>query len=193
MVARLWWVRHAPTHQKTICGQRDVPADFSDTAAVARLDTYLPKGATLVSSDLSRAVATADRLGDGRRRLPNETRLREFDFGEWDGMLPTAVAERDPEHSRAFWDMPGLVAAPGGECWNDVAERVTAAIDALAQDHPGVDLVAVAHLGVILSHLGAAGGLAPVQAIRHKLEPLSVTRLDREETGWRIVTINHVA
>lgn len=193
MVARLWWVRHGPTHEKAFTGWRDVPADLSDREAIARLDAYLPPGALLVSSDLSRARATADALGAGRRRLPDRPDLREFDFGEWDGLVFDEVAARDPELSRAFWEVPGAIAAPGGECWDAVAARVTAAIDTVSRAHPGADLVAVAHLGVILSHLGAAGGLGAAGAIAHRVEPLSVTRLDRDGAGWRIVTINHAA
>ncbi|MFW5641584.1 MAG: histidine phosphatase family protein, partial [Roseicyclus sp.] len=141
MVARLWWVRHGPTHERAFTGWRDVPADLSDTAALARLDAHLPTGALLVSSDLARAAATADRLASGRTRLPNEAALREFDFGRWDGLRFDAIAARDPELSRAFWETPGPVRAPDGESWNEVAARVTAAIDALAMAHPGRDLI----------------------------------------------------
>ncbi|MDG4647226.1 histidine phosphatase family protein [Roseibacterium sp. SDUM158017] len=193
MVARLWWVRHGPTHERAFTGWRDVPADLSDDAALARLDAHLPRDALLVSSDLARASATADRLGAGRTRLPDEPRLREFDFGEWDGLVFDEVSTRDPDLSRAFWETPGTVAAPGGETWNGVAARVSDAIDALARLHPGADLVAVAHMGVILSHLGHAGGLGPMKALGHRIEPLSVTRLDRDGAGWRIVSVNHLA
>ena len=37
-VTRFWWVRHGPTHEKAFTGWRDVPADLSDSAALARLD-----------------------------------------------------------------------------------------------------------------------------------------------------------
>jgi broad specificity phosphatase PhoE len=193
LVARIWWVRHGPTHESAFTGWRDVSADLSDAAAIARLDRHLPRDAILVSSDLARASATADILSRGRRRLPDEPRLREFDFGAWDGMVFVAVAARDPELSRAFWETPGTAAAPGGESWNDVAARVTAAIDALCRAHPGADLVAVAHLGVILTHLNAGAALSPAEAIAHRIDPLSVTRLDRAENGWRLVAVNHRA
>lgn len=193
MVARLWWVRHGPTHERAFTGWRDVPADLSDAAAIARLDAHLPGGALLISSDLSRASATADVLGKGRQRLPDAPGLREFDFGAWDGMVFDAVAACDPGLSRAFWETPGAIAAPGGECWNDVEARVSGTIDALARAHPGADLVAVAHLGVILTHLGAGAGLTPSEAIAHRIDPLSVTRLDRDGDGWRIVSVNHRA
>ena len=35
--ATIWWVRHGPTHRKEMVGWSDVPADLSDTAALARL------------------------------------------------------------------------------------------------------------------------------------------------------------
>ena len=57
------WVRHGPTHEKTFVGWRDVPADLSDHAQIARLDAHLPKEALMVSSDLIRCVATADAIG----------------------------------------------------------------------------------------------------------------------------------
>ncbi|PHR02026.1 MAG: histidine phosphatase family protein, partial [Sulfitobacter sp.] len=35
----IWhWVRHGPTHEKAFVGWRDVPADLSDTAQIARLN-----------------------------------------------------------------------------------------------------------------------------------------------------------
>jgi broad specificity phosphatase PhoE len=186
-------VRHGPTHEKAFTGWRDVPADLSDGDAVARLDAHLPKSALVVASDLSRASATADVLSAGRRRLPDDPRLREFDFGAWDGLTSDAVAARDPELSRIFWEQPGTIAPPGGECWDAVAARVADAIASLSRDHPGADLVAVAHLGVIMAHLGTQAGLGARAALGHMIEPLSVTRLDRDGAGWRAVSINHRA
>lgn len=192
MLVRLWWVRHGPTHQTGFTGWRDVPADLSDSDALARLDAHLPAGALLISSDLSRAVETADRLSEGWTRLPNAARLREFDFGAWDGMDSEAVAARDPDLSRAFWDTPGTIRAPGGESWDEVAARVTATIDGLLAAHAERDLIAVAHLGVILSHLGAATGIGAKAALGYGIDPLSVTRLERRGGTWRAVTINHL-
>ena len=70
-----YWVRHGPTHAKTLIGWTDLPADLSDQDQIARLDAWLPRDAALVSSDLRRAVATADAIGGGRMRLPHEPGL----------------------------------------------------------------------------------------------------------------------
>jgi broad specificity phosphatase PhoE len=190
MTRRLYWVRHGPTHQKTFTGWRDVPADLSDVDAIARLDAFLPDRAPVVSSDLVRAITTADALQGTRPRLAHQPALREFDFGHWDGLHHSEVAMRDPHLSRLFWEKPGDVAAPGGESWNAVAGRVAPAIDTLwTASHD--DLIAVAHFGVILCHLSAATGLTPYKALGHKIDNLSVTVLVQEGAHWVAERINH--
>jgi alpha-ribazole phosphatase len=193
LVARLWWVRHGPTHETAFTGWRDIPADLSDDAALDRLDAYLPSDAVIVSSDLVRASATADRIAGRRRRLPDRTDLREIHFGDWDGLDNPTVAARYPELSRAFWTTPGDVAPPNGESFFDLTARVTGAIETLAAAHPGADLVAVAHMGVIMGHLGAARGMDVKRALAHKIDPLSVTRLDRDGADWTVNLVNHRA
>jgi alpha-ribazole phosphatase len=190
-LTRWWWVRHGPTHQTCFTGWRDVPADLSDRARIARLDAHLPKGALLVSSDLIRAVATADALAEGRSRLPDAPAIREFDFGAWDGRALHEVARQEPELARAYWQSPGETAAPGGESWNQAAARVEAFVDAMTDAHPGRDIVAVAHLGVILTQLRRAGELTAAEAITQPLAPLSVTRIDGDGGYWRLRGVNH--
>ncbi|MCR8724016.1 histidine phosphatase family protein [Frigidibacter sp. ROC022] len=189
-MTRFWWVRHGPTHQKVFTGWRDVPADLSDTAAIARLDAALPAGALLVSSDLSRAVATADALARGRRRLPHRADLREFHFGDWDGKGFAEIAEAHPDLSRRYWEVPGDVAPPGGESWNAAAARVARAVTALHRDHPGRDIVVVAHFGVILTQLQAALGQSPAQVIARTIDPLSLTRITLSDPP-QVHEINH--
>lgn len=180
-----WWVRHGPTHAKSFVGHLDLPADLSDRAAIARLSAHLPDSARVVSSDLSRAVATADALSaPGRSRLPHAPALREFDFGEWDGKSFDEVAASHPDLSRAFWERPGPVAPPGGESWQDVAARVSAVVDALTGTAEHV--IAVAHLGVIATQVARARGQSPAEAIGQPIRPLSVTRLTVTPTGWEV-------
>lgn len=188
-MSRVWWVRHGPTHERAFVGWRDVPADLSDSATLARLSAALPERAVLISSDLQRAVATADALAlPTRPRLTADRALREFDFGAWDGLTFPEVAARDPVLSRAFWEQPGQVAPPGGESWNDVEARVSARIDALAAEHD--EIIAVAHVGVIMTQLGRAFGSA-ADALAREIDNLSVTELTRRGTGWQVATINH--
>lgn len=190
-VTRLWLVRHGPTHQKAFTGWRDVPADLSDSAALARLHAYLPQGALVVSSDLIRAVATADALAHGRQRLPHDAGLRELHFGDWDGRMWDEVAVTHPDLSRAYWEDPGDHCPPNGESWNTASARVSAAVDALVAAHAGRDLVIVAHFGAILTQLQRARGCTAPEVLAQIIDTLSVTRIDHAADGWRVGPVNH--
>jgi broad specificity phosphatase PhoE len=163
---------------KTFVGWQNVPADLSDTAAIARLEAALPAEATVISSDLVRCVATADAITGARQRLPNDPHLRELHFGAWDGRVFSDVSDRDPDLSRAYWEKPGDVAPPGGESWNRAAARVRAAVRRIEAQHAG-PFIAVAHLGVILTQVQETLGLTAEEAISHKIDNLSLTVLDR--------------
>ena len=191
----IWhWVRHGPTHEKTIVGWRDVPADLSDTAQIARLSAHLPDTALMISSDLIRASATADTLSaPGRTRLPHDTNLRELNFGVWDGMAFNAVAKRDPDLSRAYWENPGDTAPPEGESWNACNARVSAVVDRLSKAHPEAHIIAVAHFGVILTQVQRALDLTGHAAFGHMIDNLSVTQLTRGPDTWQVGAINHLA
>jgi alpha-ribazole phosphatase len=191
-MTKIWWVRHGPTHEKAFVGWRDVPADLTDHPRLSRLSAHLPIGAAIVSSDLIRAVATADALETGRFRLPHAADLREFNFGEWDGKHYSEVAASHPDLSRQYWEEPGDVAPPGGESWNAVAVRVNAAVDRMLHSQRARDIIIVAHVGVILTQVQRALGVTPHQALAHKIDNLSVTQLVHHAGAWRAAVINHL-
>lgn len=173
-MTRFWLVRHAPTHAKCMVGWTDLPADLSDGAALARLAAYLPADAPVVSSDLARAVATADALGK-RHRLPHDPDLRELHFGSWEMRGFAEVEAEEPARIRAFWETPGDIAPPTGESWNTLSGRVWAALDRLNGVAP--DIIVVCHFGPIVAALQRAEGLSPEAAFAHRIENLSVTSL----------------
>lgn len=187
------WVRHGPTHAKSFVGWRDLPADLSDAAQIARLRSTLPARAVLVSSDLQRAEATADAIaGKEHVRLPNDPHLREMHFGIWDGMHFDAVATRDPELSRAYWEQPGDTTAPGGESWNSAAARVHAAVTCINARHPTAHIIAVAHFGVILTQVQRALRISPYEALAHRIDNLSVTTIEYGPVKPKVSRINHL-
>lgn len=187
-MTEIWWVRHGPTHRKEMIGWTDAPADLSDTGALARLSSYLPE-APVVSSDLSRAVATADAIQGARPRLAHLPGLRELNFGAWEGRSATELFEENPDSMNAYWNDPARTRPPGGESFTDLAERVNAALAAL-EAHPR--LIAVAHFGVILTQIHRARGGAVKAVLAERIENLSVTELKRGPTGWEARRINHL-
>lgn len=185
-MSNIWWVRHGPTRRREMNGWTDVPADLSDTVAIARMADYLPSDVRVVSSDLIRAVTTADAIQGPRPRLPHRAGLRELHFGDWEGRTYAEIEASDPELARIYWSEPGDVAAPGGESWNAMQAR----IDAEIADLRAEDTIIVAHFAVILSQVQHALGCSPQQVLAHKIGSLSVTHL-RFDEGWRAEVINH--
>lgn len=191
MSQRLFLVRHGPTHAKCMVGWSDLPADLSDIQALTRLSDHLPQRALVVSSDLSRAVDTANAIQSTRDRLPHQPDLREIHFGDWELRTWAEVDAEDPEHIRAYWETPGDVTPPGGESWNQVRARVDTAVDALLAAHPGHDLIMVGHFGQILTQIQRAAQLSAEEAFGHRIDNLSVSEISITETGWKVERINH--
>ena len=185
-MSRIWLVRHGPTHAKGMVGWTDLPADLSDAAALARLNAHLPQ-VPVISSDLTRAVATADTL-HSRPRLPHDADWRELHFGAWEMQTFAEVEAASPDHIRAFWETPGEISPPGGESWNAICGRINRAVQRLA---PMPEVIVVAHFGAIVAAIQHAGGLTATQAFGHKIDNLSVTCLEFGAAPC-VLSINHI-
>ncbi|WP_171101032.1 histidine phosphatase family protein [Ruegeria sp. HKCCD7255] len=190
-MTRLHLVRHGPTHAKTMVGWSDLPADLSDTAAIARLHEHLPAQALVISSDLTRAADTASVIQGQRQRLAHRADLREINFGTWELRGFKEIESEDPELAFAYWDNPGDVRPPGGESWNELRARVDAAVDALIAQFSGQDLIIVAHFGVILTQVQRALDLTAYEAFSHRIDNLSVTEVTHHGDRWSVGRINH--
>lgn len=184
-MTQIWWVRHGPTHAKTMVGWTDLPADLSDKAALTRLSDFLPD-APVISSDLRRTRATADAIQGKRQRLPDRSDLREFHYGAWENR---AFDEIDSPALRRYFDTPGEQKAPGGESWNDVSGRVEKEVQALTTHHDA--LIIVAHMGVILTQWARALDVSPYEALGQKIDPLSVTKITMSAEGPVADFANH--
>lgn len=192
-MTRLHLVRHGPTHAKVMVGWSDLPADLSDTAALARLSAHLPATAQIISSDLTRAITTANAIQTSQTRLPDDANLREINFGTWELRSHADIEVENPDLIRAYWETPGEVRPPGGENWHEVCARVDKAIDHLMQTHPGQDLIIVAHFGVILTQLQRALRLDTNSTFAHRIDNLSVTELIRHTSDrWSATRINQL-
>lgn len=189
-MSRFFWVRHGPTHAKTMVGWSDIPADLSDTGLISRVDAHLPQDALVISSDLHRARATADAIQGGRERLPHDPDLREIHFGDWE--LKRFNEIEDEAQIRRFWENPGDVRPPNGESWHEVAARVDRAADRLLAAHPGRDIIAVAHFGAILTQVQQALQIGAYEAFAHKIDNLSVTELQWDQNRWHSHGINQL-
>jgi probable phosphoglycerate mutase len=151
-------VRHGRTQwngSHRFQGHTDVPLDDVGHAqaqrAADRLVTLGP--ARVASSDLSRAVATAEPLA--RRAglaVVTDPALRETHGGRWEGLFDTQLRE-DPDY--LDWSTGADVPAGGAETRSQVADRaVPAVLRQAAHLERSATLVVVTHGGTIRCVVG---------------------------------------
>ena len=152
---RLILVRHTrPAVAAGICygvTDLDLAPTFDDEAA--HIVATLPPAEQLVSSPLLRCRRLAERIGAARGVVPVfDDRLREIDFGTWEGMPWSAV----PRTELDAWAADFLHARPhGGESVHMLRERVGTAVADYRRS--GVPHVVVTHAGVIKAALAQSG------------------------------------
>lgn len=88
----------------------------------------------ILTSPLFRARETAEIIG-GRTNVEADPRLKEMDYGAWEGLTYAQIDERDREARREWELAPDRLACPGGESGNDVAERVRGFLEDLIDEH----------------------------------------------------------
>jgi probable phosphoglycerate mutase len=196
---RVLLVRHGRTGwnaERRFQGQLDIPLDEVGEAQAGRLAGLLARVpvAAVVSSDLSRAAATARIVAqECGVALALDERLREIYLGDWQGISADEAELRYP-HEHAAWQAGEDVRRGGGETYAEVAVRAVAAVEAVVAEAPGEGLIlVVTHGGTIRAVAGALTGLpserwgvlGPVGNVRW-----STLVHASAERGWRLAQHN---
>ena len=113
----------------------------------------------IYASPLSRALETA-RIVAARIGLEVavDEGLREVDTGSWSGLSRAEVRERYPEGFQRW--ITGGAGWEDGESYEEMAERVLAAVNRIAAAHPGGRVLLVSHGGPIRAIQAASDGMA---------------------------------
>ncbi|TVP50271.1 MAG: histidine phosphatase family protein [Halomonas sp.] len=151
-------VRHGITAwnlERRYQGQQDIPLLFPDAEAglLALRDALVnERFDAIYSSDLQRCQQTLEWAQAAKEGIPLmlEPRLRELDFGEYEGKVYDEL--KALPHYRAWIDSVGELQIPGGESAAQLRERLDAwlhdvATNAQAGDHKKI--LTVTHGGVI--------------------------------------------
>jgi broad specificity phosphatase PhoE/ribonuclease HI len=192
---RLLLLRHGQTEysvQRRYSGRGDLPLTpvglAQARAAATRLAT-VPDIAAVVCSPLARARQTAQAVADATGApLTTDPGLLETDFGRWEGLTFTEAAERDPQvHGR--WLADPSTPAPGGESFDQVAERVRGTLDDLVRRHAGRTVVVVSHVTPIKTLLRFALDVGPALLFRLHLDLASLSIADFYPDGHTSVRL----
>jgi broad specificity phosphatase PhoE len=128
----------------------------------------------VVCSPLRRARSTADVVGARLGLAPAvDADLAEVDFGVFEGLTYGEAQARWPDEIERWYGDPA-VPPPGGESVLQLRERVLRARDRL----PAGRVLVVSHATPIQLLLADVLGLAPAGALRLRVGPGSVSRMD---------------
>jgi broad specificity phosphatase PhoE len=203
-------------------GQADVPLNETGRRQAAALAQHLAAEGVhaIYASDLQRAWETATVIAEPHG-LPvrSEPRLREIDFGAWDGLTYSEIGQRYPKALAAWEANPLSAGPPGGENLSRVTARVRAALDDVARaakkqlfgktqnpvlavsrkmkDTAGVlgahqdqTVLLVAHGGSLQVLLCLALGLVPRARWQFRLDAASLSELRLYEEDAVLVRLN---
>lgn len=149
--------------------------------------------AALYSSDLHRAVQTAEAIArKSGHPIQTDARLREKDYGDFEGLTMAEVRERYPEESARMASDEDFV-IPGGESRRQTSRRVVECIEEIAARHTGRRVLVVAHGGVLSSLFQHVLGITLASPRRFSLYNASMNTMFRVAQGWRLGTWGDIA
>ncbi|AUX24462.1 phosphoglycerate mutase [Sorangium cellulosum] len=178
-------------------GGRGLNARGRDQAArlAARLAGARIRLAGVYCSDLDRARETAEIVAStlGLRAIA-DPELREVHLGGWQGLSHAEVQARYPDEWAA-WRRGDDIRRGGGETYAELGDRMTRALDGIAERHAGEAVGVVSHGAAIKSVIGrvlriGAGGLRAFQVPANT----GVCLVERDgERRYRLVVWNDAA
>lgn len=139
------------------------------------------------SSDLLRAKQTIEHLTD--KPYSTDERLRELNFGDWEGLPWAEVHEKFPDQLHSWSKDWVNNRPPQGETFAEMAARCAAWLEE-QRAFEGENILVTAHGGSIRALFCGALGLPLSVAMQFGVDHASVTRLDLHDSGDRCVFIN---
>ena len=189
---RILLIRHGEVEERfhgRFIGSTDAPLSDSGRAECralrARVEEHAPE--LFFHSPLRRAVETLELVKTPGARLVADPRLREIDFGHWEGLLFDEIARiASPEELRIWAEEPGAMEFPAGESFAAFSARVDAFTRELVTA-PEECAAVVTHGGVLMRMISVWKGLPPQR--QHEVLPPrgSLSVFEWEEGVWNRV------
>ena len=190
---RIIAIRHGETAWNAdtrIQGHMDIPLSDVGRRQAALLGQALADEpvTAIYASDLSRAWETAQYVGRAVDvTVTREIALRERCFGEFEGKTFAEIEAHLPEQSQRWRKRDPEFTPAGGESLLTLRERVVAAAERLAADHPG-ELIAMVGHGGVMDVLYRAATRLDIQAPRTwALGNAAINRLLWTPDGFTLV------
>jgi broad specificity phosphatase PhoE len=175
-------------------GHLDVPLSPLGVAQVEALSRRL-RGVALDAvycSDLTRTRHSAEILAAPHRLAPiQDSALREFAMGQWDGLTAEQIRALDARAFQAWMGDVGRFQFPGGESLPDLTARAVPAFEKLVARHAGGRIAVVAHGGSNRAILCHALGLGPERLLALGQDYAALSVLSLRDGRWVLELLNH--
>jgi broad specificity phosphatase PhoE len=195
-ITRLLLVRHGQStwnSEHRIQGQLDPPLSEEGRRQAVRVGRRLARNrlAGFYSSDLGRALETAQLIGEATGVSPNPTAgLREIYLGTWEGLNTGEIARRFPEAWARWTEEPNWDVVPSGEGAVPFEARVTAEIDSILARHEHGDVLIVTHGGVIQVALHRVIGRPNQGLFPFRIENASISVIEKRNGRLVVSGVN---
>lgn len=162
MKTRLFLIRHGETEwtrRKRYCGSNDIPLNATGREQARRLAEKMGRATfdRIYCSDLSRCTGLAATVF-GKRAVIREPRLREMNFGVFEGLKHATLLKRFPRIYPRWLKEFGSVTPPEGESFTSFQARVRAAFRQIIAENKGKTCAIVTHGGVLMVVFAALVG-----------------------------------
>jgi alpha-ribazole phosphatase len=151
-------LRHGETEGGNIYrGWTDAPLTARGWQQMRKSTTRLTKWDQIISSPLQRCSCFAREFAEAHA-IPyfEDTRLRELNFGQWEGCSAKQIMATSPGTLQNFWLNPVAHPPPGGESLDHFQSRVVEAWERHSIEYSQQKILLITHGGVIrilLCHL----------------------------------------
>ncbi|MDP0495023.1 MAG: histidine phosphatase family protein [Verrucomicrobiota bacterium JB024] len=194
-MTRVIIIRHGETEwnlQARYQGQHNSPLTARGVAQAEAVGQRLAgvRLDAIISSDLQRAVDTADRIAAPHADVTRFTdaRLRERDFGKLTAMTKAEALEKYPEEEKSYLSHDPDYRIPGGESLRDVYDRTAAALDEWAARYDNRTLCVVTHGGALGQFLRYVLGIPLNHKRAYKFVNCAYTEFSWEAGHWLLHT-----
>lgn len=167
--ADLMLIRHGevePKWKKICYGAMDVPLSSAGVAASQALANRLADRvcpAAIYHSDLQRTRTLATMLAEawsGQVPITADPRLRERNYGQWQGRSWDEAYASDPENFIGLIEAPDAYRPPGGETTSEMQHRIVEWFGECISQYSSADsIIASSHSGPIAALAGQRLGL----------------------------------
>ena len=193
---KLLLVRHGQTDwnlNQRFQGQSDVQLNEAGRQQATALAKRLAHDHidVLFTSDLQRAHGTANIIAAHHAcKIRVDARLREINFGAWEGLTYDEIKQSDPATLAAWEADISTTAAPNGETLNQLTARVESFLNDLHSQHADQTILIAAHGGPLQILLCLALNLSPSKYWQFHLAPASLSEIAFYPAGAIINLLN---